>query len=403
MTTPSIVSEKKPERTNQAGAATISMILWALWIILLVAGSVGVFQRLTYGEILAGFGSYVPWGLWIGLYFLGVGISGGSFAIGAVGFLLGARGFREPTALRASIVLSLAALFPAFFIIWFDLGRMERLYRVLTAPTFTSMMAFNAWMYNIFVVIAVLCWLLSFRDKSAWLKPLLCLGGLMCLLFPSQSGVFFEAVGTKEYWNSPLLSMLFLASAIALGAAILLLARTIASPPETGLSREEDNTENHLAIRGLRTTAVIALVVYLVFEFAEISITLWSPGRHSPSVDFLLFGPYWPVFWIFHLLLGAVVPLALFAAPQRGAWAVASLFVAFGFISSRMSILIPGQVVGQIPGLQQAFQDERLTYSYQATSMEYLVGLFAVALGMAVFYIGLQLGHALARRQEQKA
>jgi len=402
-TTPSTVSGKRQRHNNEIRSASWSVILWVIWAILLAAGAIGVVQRLTEGHSAAGYGSYVPWGLWIALYFLGVGIAGGSFFIGAAGYLLGMPGLRRTAALRSSIVLSLAALLPAFFIIWLDLGRMDRLYKVLTSPTFTSMMSFNAWMYNIFFVVAVLCWLLSFKEESVWLKPLLCLGCLMSLLFPSQSGVFFEAVATNEYWNSPLLSMLFLASAIALGAAVLLLARTIVGPAEKETVGAEDPAEHTASVGGLRTITITALIVYLVFEFAEISISLWNPGRHSPAVDFLLFGPYWPVFWIFHLVLGAVVPLVLFSLPHRGAWPLAALLVALGFISSRMGILIPGEVIGQIPGLQQAFQDDRLTYSYHATSMEYLVGMFAVAVGMAIFYIGMQLSGAVARRREQKA
>ena len=57
----------------------------------MVAGVIGLAQRIMYGHSLAGYGSYVPWGLWIGLYFLGIGIAGGSFIIGALGFILGAR------------------------------------------------------------------------------------------------------------------------------------------------------------------------------------------------------------------------------------------------------------------------------------------------------------------------
>ncbi len=89
------------------------------------------------------------------------------------------------------------------------------------------MMAFNAWMYNVFVVVAVVSWLLTFRSTSIWLKPLLVFGAFLSTLFPSQSGVFFEAVRTNEFWHSPILSVLFLASAIALGSAGLLLVRVL--------------------------------------------------------------------------------------------------------------------------------------------------------------------------------
>ena len=380
-----------------ASASPWKTILWVIWLILMIAGVIGVFQRFGSGHLAAGYGSYVPWGLWIGLYFLGVGISGGSFIVGAVGYIFGVPGFSRPAELRIAIILSLAALIPAFIGVGLDLGHPERLLKVITSPTFTSMMAFNAWMYNIFIVVATVSWLLTFTDNSAWLKPLLILGGFLSILFPSQSGVFFEAVRTNEFWHSPILSVLFLASAIALGAAGLLFVKVLLGEE----SRNQESYDN--AVRWLRTIAVVAILIYLAFEFAEFSIVLWNPGQHSPSVDFLLFGGYWQVFWILHLLLGVLIPLGLFTTNNRGFWALGALLTGVGFAAARMCILVPGQIEGHIPGLQQAFQDTRLTYTYHPTSMEYLIGLFMVAVGMAIFYVGMRLSTVLDSTTEQQA
>jgi len=337
----------------------------------MVGGMIGVAQRLMSGHLAAGYGSYVPWGLWISLYFLGIGISGGSFIIGALGYILGVPGFSKHSELRMAIVLSVAAMIPAFIGVDLDLGHMERLYRVFTSPIFTSMIAFNAWMYNIFLIVAVITWLLSFKNRSIWLKPLLVFGAFLSILFPSQSGVFFEAVRINEFWHSPILSVLFLASAIALGAAGLLFARWVQG---LGAATVGDRADDDNAARRLRNIAVVAILVYLVFEFAEFSIVFWSPGPHSPNVEFLLFGDYWAVFWVLHIAVGVVIPLLLFSTSQKRLWTIAAFLVGVGFAAARMCVLVPGQITGQIPGLQQAFQDARLTYSYHPTSMEYLVG-----------------------------
>jgi len=375
-------------------------LIWIIWVILLAAGLYGVVQRLTHGHLPAGYGSYVPWGLWIGLYFLGVGISGGAFLIGAVGYILGLPGFSRGSDLRTAIVLSIAALIPAFIGVGLDLGRTGRLLSILLSPSFTSMMAFNAWMYNVFLVIAAVSWILSFRNGSVWLKPLLVLGSFMSVLFPSQSGVFFEAVRTNDFWNSPILSVLFLASAVALGGAALLLVRTLIGP---GSASQQALSDNDQALGTLRTVTVTGILIYLVFEFAEFSIAFWNPGEHSPNVSFLLFGNYWDVFWLLHLTAGAAIPIVLLLASSRTGWAVAALLVTAGFGAARMSVLVPGQIAGQIPGLQQAFQDPRLVYSYHPTSMEYLVGCFMLAVGMAIFYVGLRLSTTFGSGSQERA
>ena len=354
-------------------------VLWTLWGLLFALGAIGIYQRFAYGHLPAGYGSYVPWGLWVAIYFHGVGIAGGAFVLGAGGFVLGLPGFARPDVLRTVIVLSVAAILPAFMGVWLDLGHMERAAFIFLSPSFTSMMAFNAWMYNAFMIIAAVCWLLSYKQRSTWLKPLLCLAVFFSILFPSQSGAFFGVVEAKGFWHSALLPMLFLASAITAGAATLLAIQS-----RVGV----DDGERQAAMRFLRTVTLAGLIVYFIFEFAEFSIALWNPNVHAPAIELILWGPYWWVFWVIHLLLGGAIPLALLITRQPGTWTVAALLVAVTFISARLNVLVPGQAVGEIQGLQEAFQHERLTYIYHATAMEYLVGLFLVAVGVAVFYLG---------------
>ncbi|MBM4037701.1 MAG: polysulfide reductase [Planctomycetes bacterium] len=370
-------------------------LLWVLWAAFAAAGVVGVAQRFLYGHLPAGYGSYVPWGLWVGLYFHGVGIAGGAFVLAGLGHVFDVPGFRHPAVLRVAIVLALAAILPAFLGIWLDLGRMERAANIFLSPSFTSMMAFNAWLYNAFILVSALCWLLSYRPGSTWLKPFLCLGAFLSAFIPSQSGSFFGVVDAKPYWHSALLPVLFVTSALTAGAAMLLVVRMMLGPGP--LSAEEHAT----AIRRLRMVTLGALVVYFFLEFAEFSIALWNPHGHDRAFDLVLFGPNWWMFWIVHVLLGGLVPLVLFL--QRGwrRWMVGSLLVAVTFVSVRLNVLIPGQAVGEIRGLQEAYQHPRLTYVYHATLMEYLVGFLMLAAGMTVFYLGCRISERLAARFQQ--
>jgi molybdopterin-containing oxidoreductase family membrane subunit len=55
------------------------------WVLLLLAGIAGVVLRLATGHELAGYGSYIPWGLWVALYAWFVGLSAGAFMLFAAG------------------------------------------------------------------------------------------------------------------------------------------------------------------------------------------------------------------------------------------------------------------------------------------------------------------------------
>lgn len=394
------IAEGAPPPARTPPGTTWRAALWAIWAVFLVAGLVGVTQRFTEGHLPAGYGSYVPWGLWVALYFHGVGIAGGAFFIGALGYVMGWPALRRPEVLRVVLVLSAAAILPAFIGIWLDIGRLERAYRIFTSPAFTSMMAFNAWMYLIHLVVLAVAWWLSYRPGSGWLKPVLALGILFSVAFPSQSGAFFGVVGARPFWHSALLPVLFLTSAITAGAAMLMVVLYFLKRTSgTGtLSLEAEELDRQLG--QLRIWTIAGLALYYVFEFAEFSIALWNPQSAAPAIELILFGSYWWVFWIVHLLFGGLVPFALLALRGVPVWTLGAALVAVTFPATRLNVLIPGQAVGEIRGLQEAFQHERLTYIYNATAMEYLVGLFLVAAGMAIFWLGLRISRSVARRMQ---
>lgn len=373
-------------------------ILWWTFLLFSALGLYGMLQRYVGGHLPAGYGSYVPWGLWIAIYFHGVGLAGGVFTLAGLGYLLSWRGFNDGKNLRQAIVLSYACMMPGFLAVWLDLGHEWRFGNIFLQPSFTSMMAFNSWMYSAYLGLAALIWVLSYRAPAGgWLKPLLCLALFFTILFPSQSGAFFGVVGANSFWHSPLLPIMFQISALTAGAALLMLARIlIEASADHPLSGEELAAE-HGIIQRLRLVVMGGLMLYFVFEFAEVSIAFWNPSGHAPGLDLMLFGPYWWVFWIVHLLLGGLVPLGLLVARWRPGWTIAALLTAVCFLSARLNVLIPGQAVSELRGLQEAFQDDRLNYIYHATPMEYFVGLFCIALGMAIFVIGRRLNFAAHR------
>lgn len=368
--------------------------LWAVFAVSLVLGAVGVAMRIVGGHLPAGYGSYVPWGLWIAIYFHGVGVAAGAFAVSVLGYLFRVEGFETPRSLRLASVLVVATVAPALLAVGLDLGRMSRAWRIVVTPSFTSMMAFNTWTYLALLAVCGLVWLLSYRRDNGWLRPLLVVGVLLIVMVPSQSGAFFGVVDAKPYWHSALLPILLFVSAMTAGAAVLLFVRAVVADVEGPQAR----TETLGVLRLLRTVLIGGLAIYFVLEFAEFSIALWNPQASSPELSLVLAGPYWWVFWIVHVLLGGIVPFVLLVLGRPRAWVVAAALIGVTFVSSRLNVLIPGQAVAELEGLHEAFVHPRLDYLYQATTMEYLVALFCLALGMAIVYVGRRVSIALEPR-----
>lgn len=365
-------------------------ILAILWTIALIVGAIGIAFKFMTGERLAGYGSYVPWGLWIAIYFHAIGIAGGVYAIGIIGYFLNIPGLRENV--RITLLVSFIGIIAALFSVWLDLGQMWNATRIMTSPNFGSMMAFNAWMYTVFFIVVGIAFALTYNkrgpndvnDKSGWLAPLLMLGFIMSIAYPSQSGAFFGVVDAKPFWSSALLPILFLTSAMTSGAAVLLLVHTF-------LLREDAHVDIQ-PLKWLRWMVQLGVIAYFIAEFAEYSIVLWSPTSHErEAVNLVLFGPFWWVFWIFHLAAAVFALYLLLRGRSLPAVGSGAFIIAFTFIATRLNILIPGQAVSELRGLEEAFYHERLVHFYHPSLNEYMVAMFIGAVGVGAVYFGIQI------------
>ncbi len=394
--------EGPPEHAPLSGPRLWRLVLLVVFVVAAVAGTVGLVMRFTQGHLPAGYGSYVPWGLWIAVYFHGVGIAAGVFAATAVGYLLRLRGFADRRALRLAAVVVAATVGPALLAVGLDLGQMTRAWRIVLTPSFTSMMAFNTWVYIALLAVSALVWWLSYRPDRGWLRPLLVVGLLISVAVPSQSGAFLGVVDAKPYWHSALLPILLLVSAMTAGVATLMVVRAVVGHAQAVVPAPtiRDGAD---ALHPLRRALLAGLALYFFLEFAEFSIVLWNPNASAPEISLVLTGPYWWVFWLVHVLAGGIIPAALLLTRRRGLWVAAAAMVAVAFISTRLNVLIPGQALSEIDGLQEAYYHPRLDHLYEATLMEYLVTFFCLALGMAVLYVGWRLSAALERRLSRPA
>lgn len=404
------MTERNAQHDEPPVETTTHLAPWRRFVlpvaaVCLILGAIGIVIRLTQGHLPAGYGSYMPWGLWIAVYFHGVGIAAGAFAVTAFGYLRGWKGFRNRLSLQIGVVLVFAAIVPALLAVALDLGQMFRAWELVLSPSFSSMMAFNTWMYIALLLVATLVWFLSLRPDSGWLKPVLALGILVSLMVPSQSGAFLGVVSANPFWHSALLPVMLLVSAMTAGAAVLMVVRALVGDARwAGVQDDPQHANDAIAI--LRKITLAGLVLYFFLEFAELSIALWSPYGGEAAVRLLLIGPYWWIFWGVHVVIGGLIPLALLLTRKPALWVGAGLILSVAFISSRLNVLMPGQATEKLDGLQEAFFHPRLTYVYTPTLMEYLVALFCLGLGVAVLWIGLrftaEVNSRLAARNAQK-
>jgi protein NrfD len=390
---------------------------WVLWVVAFAAGLAGVLQRISSGHLFAAYGSYIPWGLWVAVYIYFVGLSAGAFLISTVIYVFGVKRL-EPVG-RLALFTALITLLMALLSIWFDLGHMSRFWRVYAGRAWTSMMAWMVWLYTAyFVLLLVETWFairadlarkagergasglvaralsLGQRDVSEAavtrdhraVRLLATLGVPLATAFHGGVGALFGVIGARLFWHASIYPLLFLASALASGSALLTFVTAFWGPGR-------GTREHRDLVTLLATIALGLLLVDVLFEFAEFSISLYAtiPAAVQGFL-IVLFGPYWWVFWIVHLGLGIVVPIVILATRrQQPQWAgVGAFLIAATFISVRLNIIVPGLAYPELQGVERAYIGSRLSFQYFPSLLEWQVSFFVASVGIALFALGLR-------------
>ena len=373
-------------------------LLWALWILAAIIGGLGFIGRLVHGDQAADFSSYIPWGLWVAAYIYFSGLSAGAFLLAAATYVFRIRGL-EPVG-RLALLIAAVTLPMGLLMIGFDLGHLERAYLVIFRPQFHSMMAWMVWLYTAYLVLVVAMLWLSLRsvepgrnpeaaaNDRARLRVLGIIGFPLVIGFAGGVGALFGTLAAREYWHSPLFPIFFLVGALTSGTALV-------TSVVCWLWPSRDTVwDNLMALLG--RIILVLIVIEFVLEWAELSIPAWYQiGSAYELIKYVLFGPYWYVFWVVHLLLGVVVPVLLLAKPRSPVHTgVAAALVAVTFFAVRLNLVIPGLITPELRGLEQAYSDpigNRLTFSYLPTWFEWQVLLGAIAFGVALWYVLIRL------------
>ncbi|MHC4413742.1 MAG: NrfD/PsrC family molybdoenzyme membrane anchor subunit [Planctomycetota bacterium] len=364
-------------------------ILLILWLALAAWGLIGIYQRFNGGRELASYGSYVPWGLWISVYIYFVGMSAGMFLLSTLAYVFNVKTYKPLG--RVCLFGAMVTLMMGLLCIWLDLGHMGRIHEIFTRPNFSSLMTWLAWLYGLyFVLLAIMMRFAlqprAIQDEDPGRGTLRALGAItlpIVVIISGGVGALFATLAGRPYWHSGLFPILFLIGAVVCAMGLLIFTVSVFEyVPE----RERTNTLKQLSL-----LQVGLIGFYLLIEFAEFSIPMWyGIGAENQIAREVLFGGYWWVFWIVHLLLGSAIPLILLASKptSRPATALAGGLVLITFLAVRLNVVIPGQVTPALEGLRNAYVDNRLSFEYLPAAFEWSIVAFVVAIGIAVFHLG---------------
>ena len=307
------------------------------------------------------------WGMPVILYLFLAGLGAGIVTVSASVLLRGGGGGfggRHFAIARYGALIGPVPVIVGTGLIVFELGRPFRalnLFKVINL----SPMSIGSWLLAAFIVLSLVYALLFLpwpsivrdrlqpaREALAWLcVPL----GIAVAVY---TGVMLGAMPARPFWNSPILAMLFLISALSTGIATITLAQAILYrvPPNNPAAKRLFHHSGYLlAASDVMLIGFELLVIFLFVMFAHLTV-----GNVKYAVAAILpGGDLAGIFWIWVVLVGLLIPALVelvFVVPRllyhhdyqapRAVEIAMPIAVLIGGFMLRYVVVVAGQITG---------------------------------------------------------
>lgn len=351
-------------------AVTLSLIGW---------GGYAWWTQIQYGLQTTGLNNTIIWGLYISNFVFLIGISHAGILISATVRLMNLERYK-PIA-RMAEVLTIAGLAMSVLSVVTDLGRPDRALSLLRNARPVSPLAWDLTFISLYFTFSAFYLFVSLKEdlqhltemegvRGALYRFLMKIYGvitpmderryqrmlwwiaIILLPFPFfGSGMvvpfIFSMLVARPSWNVPFFGPYFLTAAIVSGVS----AVTIIAVIFRRIFDWEEIIASELIV-GLGGFLKVGIPVYVYFTFVEQFTNQYVQEHAEIAVsDYILQGPYAPIFWGV-IILGFVVPELMLLLPRTrnvsGVF-VASLLVTAALWVKRAMIVIPALVYPNLP------------------------------------------------------
>ncbi|MHB1654561.1 MAG: NrfD/PsrC family molybdoenzyme membrane anchor subunit [Desulfitobacteriaceae bacterium] len=419
----------------------LKRLYYSLLLILTGVGFWALGTRFVEGMSVTNLTSYFSWGLWVVFYIFFIGLSAGSFLLSTMIYVFKMHALEKVG--RISLLSALFSLLAGLMFVLIDLGHPERFWHTLVYRNMSSVLEWEIHFYLLYILLVLgELWLVMRDDLSAmatnqkgirgalgrilslgyrpsptsegrtkqvntaesWVKILGMIGLPLALGVHGGTGSIFAVQIAKPFWNSSIVPIIFIVSALVSGSALVTFLYSFFG---------ENDSEKPNVLASLTNILILFIGVDLILVFAEFLIGLYSGiPADMESLKAVVTGQYSLIFRIGQIGLAAVLPILLISLSRKnGSVAMkglAGLSTVIGIIAVRINLVLPAYVSPQIPGLENAYVDSRLVYSYFPSSIEILSSLGIIAFVVLLFSVAWELlpivsnsGHQTSERRTE--
>jgi Ni/Fe-hydrogenase subunit HybB-like protein len=357
---------------------------WSYWLVLAVLAAVtglgflAAYYMEHHGHYVTGMSNQIVWGLpHVFAIFLIVAASG-ALNVASVGSVFGKVEYKPLG--RLSGLLAMCLLVGGLGVLVLDLGRPDRLITAMTYFNMKSIFTWNILLYNGFLgVVGLYLMTMFIKSWAQYTKAAGMAAFIWRFILTTGTGSIFGFLVARQAYDAAILAPMFIAVSLSIGTAIyMLILMWIYKSTGRDLGDE-------VMTRLKRLNAVLA-VAALFFVMVYHLTNLYATQHHGVQGFILASGSVYTIlFWVGQVLLGTLVPLALFWLPKftgRLSIIAGALMIILGGFSMLYVVIVGGQAypMDLISGMQvsSSFYDGEIA-PYTPSLPEFLLGLGGVA------------------------
>lgn len=360
-------------------------------VIIVIMGLFSTYFRFTQGlGATTNLQDTVPWGLWIGFDFIGVGLAAAGFTIAATVHIFNIHKY-EPL-VRPAILTAFLGYSVVVCLLVVDLGRPENFWHPLVMWNIHSVMFEITWClicYTTVLLIEFAPVVLEKFNLKAPIKilkmisiPVVIVGVIFSTLHQSSFGSLYLIVPGKLHplWYSSLLPVHFYISCIAAGLSMIIFESFLIA---RAFTKEDGFHNNGLKINilsGASFAVLIALIAGILLKMYDFIDNGKLYLLTVPSTETYLF--------YLEILLGSLVPIYLLSYKklrEDKKWLyIISICVISGLVLNRLNVSITGLAASSGVNYFPSFDEISITM------MLVVLAIFAfrlIAKNFAVFVI----------------
>ena len=280
-------------------------------------------------------------GIFIAVYFYLTGLSAGSFILSTLAYGFGMDKYRSLG--RVGVILATVLLVIAPLFLLLHIGVPHRAWHLFVYLNFESPITWGSFLLILYPINCIIYGYFMFKEQKKLTRLFGLIGIPLAISVHGYTGFILAFGKARALWNTALMPILFLVSAIVSGIALMILVCIV---KDRFFSKQKKIDYPLLENLGKMLAWVIVFDLFLVG--CDIIVLLISHSDAQAAAHLLLSGKFFPLFLIVENLLGKIVPFTLLVVPRFRnvtTMIIASLLVVTGIFFMRYVVVVAGEFI----------------------------------------------------------